>query len=87
MTKSDLSAALEELGWSARRLSVMLGCDRSLCLRWLSGRGRVPPAVAAWLAARVSAAQSLPPPTDWRMDVARRVMRERSCVLAALAKA
>ena len=65
MTPAEFDAALAALGWSARYLAGLLGCNRTLPLAWSSGRATVPVPVAAWLRALGAAHERLPLP-DWR---------------------
>ena len=63
MTAPQFLAALAALHWSVRGVAAILGRPPGPVHRWADGTARVPDDVAAWLVARVAAAEALPPPS------------------------
>lgn len=49
MDQSSLKAALSELGWSQKKLSLRLGCDEDTVSRWCTGKTAVPAHIAEYM--------------------------------------
>lgn len=66
MTRTELLATLQTLGWTTGSLARLLGCSHDRVRNWTRATYRVPPDVAAWLERRVADHQRMmrddPPP-------------------------
>ena len=67
MTPDRFSECLDQLGWSQRHLSALLGCDTNLPTRWSRGDALIPPSIGSWLEALITAYSVHQPPEDWRV--------------------
>jgi hypothetical protein len=62
MTGEELALCLTTIGWSARRLALLLHIDESQVRRWLYGRYTIPTHIARWLRQLAACHKAHPPP-------------------------
>lgn len=66
MTRQRLSDIMRMLGWSTRKMALLLGVRETTARLWKNGENELPLELESWLEMIVAPIEANPYPENWR---------------------